>query len=189
MSVDWAKIRARLPVERTPEQKHKRFEMFKQFDPNGNGYLSLAEVDKGVRDILQVEEIFDAKPVMIRAFNAAKGANNAHISKGHNAHGADYIEVSEFRLLLVYLHKYLELWEMFEALDTSKDRRVSLTEFKAAVPKIQSWGVKIPDPAAAFKEIDANGGGEILFDEFSDWALKKHLDLPEEHFDDAAMHH
>jgi len=33
-------------VSQTPEQKEKRFAMFSQFDPNGNGYLSLAEVDK-----------------------------------------------------------------------------------------------------------------------------------------------
>jgi hypothetical protein len=35
--------------------------MFKSFDPNGNGYLSLAEVDKGLRDILKIDELFDAK--------------------------------------------------------------------------------------------------------------------------------
>ena len=45
-----------------------RFEMFGQFDPNGNGYLSLAEVDKGIRDILNIEELFDCKPVIMRAF-------------------------------------------------------------------------------------------------------------------------
>jgi len=32
--------------------------MFKQFDPNGNGYLSLAEVDKGILDILKIESLF-----------------------------------------------------------------------------------------------------------------------------------
>ena len=31
--------------------------MFKQFDPNGNGYLSLAEIDKGIHDILGLEAI------------------------------------------------------------------------------------------------------------------------------------
>ena len=29
-------------------QKAERKAMFNRFDPNGNGYLSLAEVDKGV---------------------------------------------------------------------------------------------------------------------------------------------
>ena len=43
-SVDWAAINEKLPFERTDEAKEKRRELFKQFDPNGNGYLSLAEV-------------------------------------------------------------------------------------------------------------------------------------------------
>jgi hypothetical protein len=29
--------------------------MFKLFDPNSNGYLSLAEVDKGIRDVLCID--------------------------------------------------------------------------------------------------------------------------------------
>ena len=42
--IDWADIRKKLPYERTEEQKKKRMDMFTQFDPNANGYLSLAEV-------------------------------------------------------------------------------------------------------------------------------------------------
>ena len=42
--IDWASINEKLPFERTDEAKEKRRELFKQFDPNGNGYLSLAEV-------------------------------------------------------------------------------------------------------------------------------------------------
>ena len=47
-SVDWAAINEKLPFERTDEAKEKRRELFKQFDPNGNGYLSLAEVSSRV---------------------------------------------------------------------------------------------------------------------------------------------
>ena len=42
--INWADIREKLPFERTAEQKAKRNDMFNQFDPNGNGILSLAEV-------------------------------------------------------------------------------------------------------------------------------------------------
>ena len=42
--IDWESINAKLPFQRTDEEKAKRRELFKQFDPNGNGYLSLAEV-------------------------------------------------------------------------------------------------------------------------------------------------
>jgi Ca2+-binding EF-hand superfamily protein len=43
---DWSVVE-QLPTEKTAEQKEKRQALFSTFDPNGNGYLSLAEVDKG----------------------------------------------------------------------------------------------------------------------------------------------
>ena len=58
--------RSKLPFERS--QKVKRFKLWDSIDVNGNGYLSLAEVDKGMRDVLQLDEIFNIKPVMLRAF-------------------------------------------------------------------------------------------------------------------------
>ncbi|CUI14795.1 flagellar calcium-binding protein, putative [Bodo saltans] len=169
-----AAVKAKLPIDLTPESKHKRMELFKQFDPNSNGYLSLAEVDKGLRDVLAIEELFDVKPVIMRAFQAAKGANNKTNKAG--SLGPDFVEKSEFRLLLVYLGKYFELWELFEAVDTDDDRRIDIGEFRKAVPVINSWGAHITDVDATFKQIDANGGGIILFDEFAHWALSKHLD-------------
>ena len=44
--IDWESINSKLPFQRTDEEKAKRQELFKQFDPNSNGYLSLAEVRK-----------------------------------------------------------------------------------------------------------------------------------------------
>ena len=41
--IDWAAINEKLPYERTDEAKERRRKLFGQFDPNGNGYLSLAE--------------------------------------------------------------------------------------------------------------------------------------------------
>ena len=40
-------------------------------DPNGNGFLSLAEVDKGILD-LGLERLFNCKPAIMKAFNIAK---------------------------------------------------------------------------------------------------------------------
>ena len=51
--IRWGLILKKLPISKTdPKEKKKRNEMFIGFDPNGNGYLSLAEVDKGIRDVL-----------------------------------------------------------------------------------------------------------------------------------------
>ena len=46
------------------------------------------------------------------------------------------------------------------------------------------WGLKITNPEKTFKEIDHNGGGILLFDEFSEFAIQQSLDL-EDDGDDA----
>lgn len=183
--VDWAALRDKMPTGKSAEDKQKRSELFKAFDPNGNGYLSLAEVDKGCRTVLGLYEIFEAKPVIMRAFQTAKSAND---KKNTSKRGPDYVERCEFRLLLVYLRQYFELWQMFQMVDTSGDRRISLEEFKQALDKIASWGFKIDDAQAEFKAIDKDSGGMLLFDEFAQWALVKKLDLEDDDdFEDDAL--
>ncbi len=49
---EWA---GKLPVGKSESDQSRRDELFQQFDPNGNGYLSLAEVDKGVKEVLGLE--------------------------------------------------------------------------------------------------------------------------------------
>lgn len=73
--IDWDKIRSKLPTEKTAEDKAKRKKLFSQFDPNGNNYLSLAEVTKGCEEVLELPELYENKPVMMRAFQAAKVSN------------------------------------------------------------------------------------------------------------------
>jgi hypothetical protein len=75
-------------MEKTTEHVARRKELFKQIDMNGNGYVSLAEMDKGIRDVLKCREIFDAKPVIARAFHAAK---NAVKSSQKDKLGDDYV--------------------------------------------------------------------------------------------------
>ena len=64
----WDELREKLPWHKTPEELERRKKLWKDFDANGNGYLSLAEVDKGIRDALQSDALFDAKPAIMRAF-------------------------------------------------------------------------------------------------------------------------
>jgi hypothetical protein len=51
------------------------------------------------------------------------------------------------------------------------------------------WGLKITNPEKTFKEIDDNGGGILLFDEFSEFCIESSLDLDddkdEEDYNDA----
>jgi hypothetical protein len=60
--------------------------MWSSIDVNGNGYLSLAEIDKGMRDVVRIPAIFNLKPVLMRAFMTAKNK-----LKSTNKHGDDYV--------------------------------------------------------------------------------------------------
>lgn len=148
-------------------------------DCNGNGLLSLAEVDKGMRDVIKLPMLFDAKPVMMRAFQAAKNK-----VKSESKHGADFIEKSEYRIFLKYLRQYFEYWVAFSRLDVDHDQRVSQFEFTRAKGDLERWGIDMRDPEAMFKECDKDGKGMILFVEFVEWAIKKNLDLEDDDDDD-----
>merc|ERR1719478_1404635 len=123
--VDKAALHAQLPIGRDPSSKLARSKLFSRFDPNGNGILSLAEVDKGLKQILQLAGIEDCTPAINRAFHAARDAAPPVASFSN-----DYIDKNEFRVLLVYLRHYVELFELFSSIDTSGDRRVRLPEFQ-----------------------------------------------------------
>ncbi len=41
----------KLPTAKTPIAAEQRRALFRSLDPNGNGHLSLAEVDKGLKDV------------------------------------------------------------------------------------------------------------------------------------------
>ena len=124
---------------------------------------------------MQIDEIFDAKPVIMKAFKIAK---NCTESKRGNT-GDDYVEFREFRFFLLSLRQYFEYWVAFCRTDADGDRRISLVEFKSAQAKIEVWVGKI-DAEEEFKKIDTNGGGQILFDEFCKWAISKNLDLEDD---------
>ena len=108
----------------------------------------------------------------MRAFQAAKD----HF-KGKSSVGDDYVQMNEFKLFLLYLRQYFEYFVMFNQIDTSDDNCLSIEEFKKVLPTMKKWGLEITDPNAEFAAMDENGGGKVLFDEFSEYCIKKSLDL------------
>jgi len=96
-----------------------------------------------MRDVLLLPQLFDAKPVMLRAFNAAKNK-----VKSNSRHGKDYVEKKEFRYLLEYLRQYYEYWIAFDLIDYDSDKRISFGEFKDAIPNLEKWGIDMSDPLA-----------------------------------------
>lgn len=172
-NIDWPSLSAKLPVGMDIPAQTKRKELFRKFDVNGNGYLSLAEVDKAVRDVLMCDSLFKSKPAVLRAFQAARRAN------GHSAGAAgDYVQFNEFRTLLQGLRCYFELYAAFAKLDVSADGRLSIEEFRRGASKLKP-PIQPSEVDAEFERLDANGGGLVLFDEFAAWAVGRRLPLVE----------
>jgi len=175
--INWPEITEKLPFEKGDEGKEQRKELWKYVDVNDNGYASLAEVTKGVRDVLQIPDVFDCRPAINRAFHHAR-----KISKKESEHGDDYIEFCEFRIFLYMLRQFFEYYQAFDRLDTEDDGRINKEEFTASAVKdsLEKWVGPIDDLEAEFDKIDVNGGGQILFSEFVDWALEKNLDIEDD---------
>ena len=180
---NWDKLLQSLPIKKTEEDRAKRKKMWDAIDMNKNGYVSLAEFDRGVRDVLNLPQIFSLKKVLMRAYQASKDK-----IKGKAKYSKDYVEWLEFRILLVYLRQYFEYYVMFCRIDTSDDFKVNLQELKKALPTLEKWGIKMKNPEAEFKKIDHNNSGSIMFDEFCEFAIKKNLDLEDDDdFDDCEL--
>jgi len=175
--IDWVQVNNRLPYKRNQEQKEKRKELWSSIDINGNGYVSLAEITKGVRDVLNIGDLFDCRPAINRAFHFAR---DVHPSS--NSHGDDYLQFSEFRLFLHAVRQFFEYYQAFDRIDTGDDNRVSREEFTSDTIKetIERWVGPVEDMSEEFDKIDKNGGGQILFSEFVDWALMKNLDIEDD---------
>ena len=141
--------------------KQARKELFQRIDVNGNGGLSLAEIDKAVVEGVIGAALhcpdFDHKPALIRAVKAA------------DASGDDFIQRAEFAKLLSYLVYFNNLWHKFEEIDSDGDRRLDLPEFAQGCATL---GLELSESEAAaeFAVVDRDGGGMVLFEEFCTWS-------------------
>jgi Ca2+-binding EF-hand superfamily protein len=172
MDSDFASIKEKLCLDRTIEGTKKRQELFNSMDTNKNGFLSFSEVDSGLKNVLNLPEIFVKKEVIRKAFDSAKGS-----VKNKKKSSDEFIEKNEFRYFLVYLRQYFEFSIMFERINNDGNKTLTFQEFKKAIPLIEMWGLKISNPEASFKQIDVDSSGLVRFDEFCEWAIKNQLDL------------
>jgi Ca2+-binding EF-hand superfamily protein len=139
--------------------KQERDEIFQRMDVNGNGALSLAEIDKAV---VELWPKLNHKKPMMRAYMAADISGDRLIGR------------REFRLLLKNLVFFNNLWAKFEEIDKNHDKRLDLDEFKDAGKMLEitvaSWRAQ-----EDFDRIDEEGSGYVTFDEFCRWCAERHL--------------
>jgi len=141
--------------------------LWRRLDFNGNNVVSLAEVDKLVVEMVAGgawPEWLNNKPALMRAFQKAKC--------GVDGNRDDFIEKCEFHDLLLNIFWFNKLYQVFDDIDTDDDRRIDQKEFTKGVGKL-GLQLEAAEAEEAFKQIDTNHGGEILFVEFCAYIRKR----------------
>ena len=172
--IDWSLVSKTLMYKNDEQSTEKRETLWKLFDTNNNGFLTLADVDKGLKDVFKVGLEYISKSPIHRAFQAA---NSSVHSK--NTLGKEYVEKSEFRLLIYYLRLYMEYFQIFEQIDTDGDQKIDMKDFVEGYPLLNKWMKRVEDPAQEFKKIDSRGFGNIRLGQFVDWAQSNSYDIDE----------
>jgi Ca2+-binding EF-hand superfamily protein len=131
--------------------------MFQQMDVNGNGALSLAEIDKA---IVESYPRYDHKPALMAAYHAADRS------------GDGFIYHSDFSQLLHYLVYFNNLWHKFEEIDADGDRRLTRVEFSQAVGVVMGLEMTAAELDAEFSKI-CEAHGHVLFREFCSWCARR----------------
>jgi len=152
------------------KDKEQIRELWSEIDFNGNGYVSLAEIDKMVVEQATIGKglfkKFDNKPALMRAYKASCLGGKK----------ADWVERREFPFLIRNLFFFDILWDFFDDVDTDDDRRISLKELLTAC---EAGSIKVAKPEKVFEEMDTNSGGQVLFDEFCVYVANQYIDSTE----------
>ncbi|CAF1013027.1 unnamed protein product [Didymodactylos carnosus] len=124
--------------------------LFKAFD-NGNGHLSLAEIDRAVTYFYP--QFGTNKQAIMRAYKEADTSGNG------------FVELNEFGKIIDLLLYYDDISKVFQQLDRNKDKRISFEEFKKGHEILDIEYDDNVQLKQEFNSIDTNHGGYILFDE------------------------
>ncbi|EGD82612.1 hypothetical protein, variant [Salpingoeca rosetta] len=138
--------------------------VWRRIDYNGNGIVSLAEIDKWA---VENYPVLNHKPAMMRAYK------HTTLKDGD---GDAWVEPGEFPALLRNLLYFVKTFTVFTAIDQGQDRRIDVREF-AQGQKALGMHLSPDEVKREFAAIDTNGGGQVLFDEFCQWVATKSLPI------------
>ncbi|GIQ81586.1 hypothetical protein KIPB_002564 [Kipferlia bialata] len=146
--------------------------MWRALDYNGNGLVSLAEIDKW---IVETRPELHHKPALIRAYFAT--VHKTIDTEAWRKHKGDnwWVVRRQFVPLLRNIFYFNKLFHVFQEMDLDTDRRCTLQEFSTR--GVQLLGLDISQELAteAFHAIDRNKGGYVLFDEFAAWVTANQI--------------
>jgi Ca2+-binding EF-hand superfamily protein len=139
--------------------------LWKRLDYNGNGVVSLAEIDKMVVELVKGDiwpQWLNNKPALMRAYKKT-------ILK--DGDGDSWVEKKEFHALLLNIFWFNKLWMIFNAID-GDDRRIDVNEFQQGIAQL-GLHMNQQEAQQEFAKIDTNHGGQVLFVEFCAYVRKR----------------
>eukprot|EP00656_Telonema_subtile_P029574 TRINITY_DN32683_c0_g1_i1.p1 TRINITY_DN32683_c0_g1~~TRINITY_DN32683_c0_g1_i1.p1 ORF type:complete len:267 (-),score=83.89 TRINITY_DN32683_c0_g1_i1:141-941(-) len=169
----WESIKPRLPRQKNKDENEARNNLFKEFDLAKNGVISFDECKSGCYNILHLDDFYDnLSPIMRRSFYHAATARGPQSDEFEKL----TIERVEFRIFLVFIYDYLDLFVQFEEREFTLDDRIDEKMFTECVPILTSWGITLNGTIAEnFDAVDEYDVGSVDFDTFADWAVAQHM--------------
>eukprot|EP00811_Abedinium_folium_P011815 NODE_20942_length_775_cov_10.652778.p2 GENE.NODE_20942_length_775_cov_10.652778~~NODE_20942_length_775_cov_10.652778.p2 ORF type:complete len:178 (-),score=40.11 NODE_20942_length_775_cov_10.652778:135-668(-) len=140
--------------------------LWDDLDSNGNGLVSLAEVDKFVEGKVGCGKWpvwLNNKPALMRAFKK---------TIKEDGDGDEWVEKNEFQALLLNIFWFNKLWAVFISIDSGGDRRVDADEFLTGLNRL-GLDLSPSEAMVEFAKADVDGGGQILFPEFCTYIRKR----------------
>ena len=69
----WWRLASNVPCSNSPSDRAARLQMFRNMDCNGNGFLSLREVERYLEKTLGATQLGEVHEAVVAAFEGAKG--------------------------------------------------------------------------------------------------------------------
>ena len=123
--------------------------LWARVDSNGNGNVSLAEIDLVV---VARYPLLNNKPALMRAYKQTCLADGGD--------GDAWVEPKEFPMLLVNLFYFNKMFRLFADLDSDGDRRLDRAEFNRGL-RFLDLDLSEADVAAEWQAMDADGSGKV----------------------------
>mmetsp|Transcript_8442 Transcript_8442/g.13499 ORF Transcript_8442/g.13499 Transcript_8442/m.13499 type:complete len:323 (-) Transcript_8442:43-1011(-) len=175
-NIRWDNMSYRLPTEKDKQSYIDRTALLKFLDRDNTGRIPIDQMKIGLSRIVSMPGMDDPEHILDEVCSLAQRAVADLMLQGVPRNSEDIL-AKEFRVFLMFLQGYLDLWEIFYDIDRLHDEMITLEEFATSAMKLREWGLKDPalnkNPEHIFNQIDEDGSGFISFGEFADYCVRK----------------
>lgn len=175
-NIRWDHMSYKLPTERDRQSYNDRIALLRFLDRDNTGRIPIDQMKAGLSRIVNMPGMDEPEHILDEVCILAQSAVADLMLQGV-PNNSDDILAKEFRVFLMFLQGYLDLWEIFYDIDKEHDEMITLVEFSTAAVKLEEWGLKdhalSKNPENVFNQIDEDVSGFISFGEFADYCVRR----------------